>query len=183
MKNSGMYKYSLIITLFHLVAFSSLAQAQVNTPAGTSESEVVDSVSTTQPIEIRKKIFTAFYQNGEKLSTSLLRDVVVRSPEAVLEMQQARKNYLASVVLNTVGSFAITYPIASSVLSGSKLNWKLASVGVAMVGVGLPLSRAYIRHAENAARIHNQRVGKTTGYKTNLQIGFVATGAGIKFTF
>ena len=178
-----MNKHFLIITFFYLIAFNGFAQDKTTMFADSTEAEVADSVSTTQPIEIRKKIFTSFYQNGEKLSTSLLRDVVVRSPEAVLEMQQARKNYLAAVVLNTVGSFAITYPIASSVLSGSKLNWKLASLGVVMVGVGIPLTRSYIKHAENAARIHNQRLGKTTGYKSSLQVGLAAAGAGFIFTF
>jgi len=178
-----MRKY-IFIAFFICAGISrALSQNNTNSEVSTLEVEEADSVSTTLPIEIRKGILTSFYQNGEKLSTSLLRDVVVRSPEAVLAMQQARKNYLASVVLNTVGSFAITYPIASSVLSGSKLNWKLVSLGVVMAGVGIPLTRAYIKHAENAARIHNQRLGKTTGYKTSLQIGLVATGAGFKLTF
>jgi len=178
-----MNKHFLIIVFFYLIAFNGFAQNKLNMSADSTEAEVTDSVSTTLPIEIRKGLFTSFYQNGEKLSTSLLRDVVVKSPQAVVEMQQARKNYLASVVLNTLGSFSITYPIASSVLSGNKLNWKLASLGVVMVGVGIPLTRSYIKHAENAARIHNQRLGKTTGYKSSLQVGLAAAGAGFIFTF
>jgi len=178
-----MNKYSLIVILLFLVALKSFAQGNISTPASDLELEEADTVNTTLPIEIRKGLFTSFYQNGEKLSASLLRDVVVKSPEAILEMQQARKNYLAAVAFNTVGSFMVSYPIASSVLSGSKLNWKLVGLGVGMLSVGIPLSRASIRHAENAARIHNRRLGKTTGYKASLQFSFASTGAGFKLTF
>jgi len=179
-----MYKYSFVFIIFlFLVSFSSFAQRNTNTSADALESETLDTVSTTLPIEIRKGLFTSFYQNGEKLSASLLRDVVVKSPEAVAEMQLARKNYLAAVALNTVGSFLIGYPVASSLLSGSKLNWSLTGMGIAMVGVGIPLSRAYVRHTQNAATIHNRRLGKTTGYKGNLQFGFAAGGAGLILSF
>ena len=176
-----MYKY-IVIMLLALVSFNGLAQRRNNTPNTTSELEGIDSVSTSQPIEIRKGLFTSFYQNGEKLSTSLLQDVVVKNPEAVSEMQRARKNYLGAVVLNTAGSFLIGYPVASSLLSGNKLNWSLTGLGIAMVGAGVPLSRAYVKHARNAAYIHNKRFGKTKG-KASLQFGFAATGVGFMVAF
>ncbi|PIQ20474.1 MAG: hypothetical protein COW65_14800 [Cytophagales bacterium CG18_big_fil_WC_8_21_14_2_50_42_9] len=178
-----MYKYSLVIIFLLLVSFSGFAQQKTDTAVGAAEAEVADTVSTTLPIEIRKGLFTSFYQRGEKLSTSLLQDVVVKSPEAVAEMQRARKNYLGAVVLNTAGSFLIGYPVASSLLSGNKLNLSLTGLGIAMVGAGIPLSRAYVKHAQNAATIHNQRLGKTTGFKPTWQFGFAGTGAGLQVTF
>ena len=171
-----MHKHILFIGLFFLVTFNAFAQDDF-------EDEAADTVSTTLPITIRKGLFTSFYQNNEKLSTSLLQEVVVKSPEAVSEMKRARKNYLTAVALNTLGSFMVAYPIASSVLSGSKINWKLTGLGAAMLAVGIPLSRVATKRAVNAAEIHNRRVGNSTGYKSNLKMNFTPTGAGLSWTF
>jgi hypothetical protein len=98
-------------------------------------------------------------------------------------MKRARKNYLTAVALNTLGSFMVVYPVASSVLSGSKINWKLTGLGAGMLAVGIPLSRVATKHAVNAAEIHNRRVGKATGYRNNLKMNLAPTGAGLSFTF
>lgn len=171
-----MHKHILFVCLFFLVTFNAFSQEDF-------EEEAADTVSTTLPITIRKGLFTSFYQNNEKLSTSLLQEVVVKSPEAVSEMKRARRNYLTAVALNTLGSFMVAYPVASSVLSGSKINWKLTGLGAGMLVVGIPLSKIATKHAVNAAEIHNRRVGKPTGYRNNLKLNFAPTGAGLSWTF
>ena len=50
-----MNKHFLIIVFFYLIAFNGFAQDKTTMFADSTEAEVADSVSTTQPIEIRKK--------------------------------------------------------------------------------------------------------------------------------
>lgn len=172
-----MNKFLLLAGLLWLSAFSSFAQ---NPGAQAQESLNPDSVSKTDPIEIRRAFFSTFYQNGEPLPASLIREVVAGNAAATQEMQLARRNYLASMAVNTVGSVLVAFPVASAILGGHA-DWKLLLAGAGLIGTGIPLTKAYYRHAEKAATLHNQSLSATR--RAPLQLGLTGRGAGLSWRF
>lgn len=172
-----MNRFLVVLSLLWLSAFSSFAQ---NPVSQAQESADLDSVSKTDPIEIRRAFFSTFYQNGEPLPASLIREVVAGNPAAMQEMQLARRNYLASMAVNTVGSFLVAFPVASAIV-GHRADWKLLVVGAGLIGTGIPLTKAYFRHAENAATLHNQSLPKAG--RASLRLGLTGRGAGLAWRF
>lgn len=172
--------FTFILTcLSALHGFSQIQPKPDHRPAASVDA---DSVSKTDPIEVRKAFFSTFYQNGEKLPASMIREVVADNPAALREMRRARYNYLAAMALNTTGAFLMAYPIASA-LFGDKANWRLLALGAGCIGAGIPLTRAYFRHAERAAAIHNQSLSKSALDGPQLQLGLSGKGVGIHLHF
>ncbi|MGV3502205.1 MAG: hypothetical protein ACO1O1_00745 [Adhaeribacter sp.] len=172
-----MNRFILLAGLLWLCAFASFAQNPGGQP---QEPAYPDSVSKTDPIEIRRAFFSTFYQNGEPLPASLIREVVAGNPAASREMQLARRNYLASIAVNTLGSFLVAFPVASAIV-GRPADWKPLLVGAGLIGSGIPLTKAYFRHAEQAATLHNQSLARSK--RAPLQLGFTGTGAGLLWRF
>ncbi len=176
-----MKKHLLILTLLILAVFNSYAQtSQKNSP--TTDTSTEDEVSKTDPIEIRKSFGTTFYQKGEKVPATLVREIVSNNPEALKEMQLFRKNYTTSVVLNTAGAFMVGYPVALALLGGNA-NWKMVGAGAAFIGAGIPFTKAYIRHAEKAAQIHNAGLKPNAFKEKSMEFGLNTSGLGLKLTF
>lgn len=172
-----MNKFLVALSLLWLSAFSSFAQ---NPGPQSQETAGIDSVSKTDPIEIRQAFFSTFYQKGEPLPASLIREVVAGNPAAMQEMQLARRNYLASIAVNTAGSFLVAFPVASA-LVGRSADWKLLLVGAGLIGTGIPLTKAYFRHAEKAATLHNQSLSATG--RAPVQLGLTGSGASLAWRF
>jgi hypothetical protein len=179
-----MNKFFLACTfiLICLSALTGFSQTQPKPSPPPAEIAETDSVSKTDPIEVRKAFFSTFYQNGEKLPASMIREVVADNPAARRQMRRARQNYLAAMAVNTTGAFLVAYPVASA-LFGDKANWRLLALGAGLIGTGIPLTKAYFRHAEAAASIHNQSLGKSAVERPQLQLGLTGQGFGLHFRF
>ncbi len=179
-----MKRYIFILLFILVAAFNSMAQTSSQEPAVTTEEDSeTDSVSTIAPVQIvASKFGASFYQNGERISTSLLREVVVKNPKAVKEMEIARKNYLASVGFNTAGSFLVGYSLASAVLGGTP-SWKIIGAGGILLGAGIPFTKAYLKHATHAVEFHNKSLSQAGTAKPELQFGLGGSGVGLKLTF
>jgi hypothetical protein len=172
----------LTFTLTCLIAFAGFGQTQPNPASAPEESADLDTVSKTDPIEVRKAFFSAFYQNGEKLPVSLIREVVADNPAALQEMRRARYNYLGAIAVNTTGAFLVAYPVAAALFGGDP-NWRWLALGAGLVGTGIPLTKAYFRHAERAAAIHNQSLSKSAVDPPQLQLGLLGQEIGLQYKF
>lgn len=168
------------MTLLVLAVFKSYAQTGQKNSSTVTSTE--DEVSKTDPIEIRKSFGTSFYQNGKKIPGSLVREIVSKNPEAVKEMQLFRKNYKASVIINTAGAFMVGYPVAIAVLGGNA-NWVMVGAGAGLIGAGIPFTKSYIRHAEKAAQIHNAGLKPSAFKSSSVELGLNNSGLGFKLTF
>ncbi|WP_026461630.1 hypothetical protein [Adhaeribacter aquaticus] len=169
----------LIIVLFFTLVFTGFSQTQPGT-AGADEN---DEVSKTDPVEIRGSgLSIKFYQKGEKIPATLLREVVTNSPEAVREMKLGRKDYLASIGFNTVGGFIVGYSI-TNVIFGGDINVPVAVIGAGLIGVGIPFTKRFLKHAENAANIHNRSLSNRYFRNSEFQFGLSGTGVGLKVSF
>lgn len=177
-----MNKFFLAFTLICLSALTGFSQTQPKPSRQPAEFADIDSVSKTDPIEVRKAFFSTFYQNGEQLPASMIREVVADNPAALREMRRARHNYLAAMAVNTTGAFLVAYPVASA-LFGDKANWRLLAFGAGLIGAGIPLTKAYFRHAEAAAAIHNKSLSKSAAGKPQLQLGLAGPGLRLRLRF
>jgi hypothetical protein len=176
-----MNKFILAFT-FILICVSALNGFSQTQPIPERQRAETDSVSKTDPIEVRKAFFSTFYQNGEKLPASMIREVVADNPAAVRQMRRARYNYLAAMALNTTGAFLVAYPVASAIF-GDKASWRMLALGAGLIGTGIPFTKAYFRHAEEAAAIHNQSLSNSEVRRPQLQWGLGGHGIGIGLQF
>jgi hypothetical protein len=177
-----MNRHILACTLIYFLAFHAFAQIPATGGHRPEETTQTDSVSKTDPIEIRRAFFSAFYQKGEKLPVSLIQEVVADNPAAAREMQLARRNYLGAIAVNTAGSFLVAFPLASA-LVGRRADWQLLALGAGLLGTGIPMSKAYFRHAERAAAMHNQSLSKSGPRGRYLQLGWAGPGVGACYNF
>jgi hypothetical protein len=138
--------------------------------------------SAPDTIEVKKTLGTVFRQHGQNLTPRQLMDLTQSNPEAHQKMQKARSNHQVGSVIGFAGGLLVGSTLGTAV-SGGDANWTLAGIGAALIGVSVPFSSAYTRHAKEAVKIYNGG-SKQTGMRT-LDLGFTLTGSGmaIKMVF
>lgn len=136
----------------------------------------------TDSIEVTKKLGTVFRQHGKSLKPRQLTDLMQSNPEAYHEMKIAKNNYNAGQVIGGVGGFLIGWPIGTAI-GGGDPNWTLAIVGAGLVGVSIPFSMAYTRHAKSAVRTYNRGLQQTSFNHIDLHLGISLNTIGIRMTF
>ncbi len=116
----------------------------------------LDSAAQTgaDTIEVRKKLSTTYRLRGRMLTPSQLLDHTRGLTPAYDEMRLAKKNYDWGYGFGFAGGFLVGWPLGTAVFGG-KPNWALAGIGAGLIGVSIPFSSAFNRHAKRAVRIFN----------------------------
>ena len=88
-------------------------------------------------IQVNRSFGTTYYQHGEQLTPKLLLNITLSNPAAYAEMKIARTNSTAANVLGGIGGFIV-------------------GAGAGFIGISIPFSIAFNKHARKAARIYNE---------------------------
>ncbi len=134
-----------------------------------------------------QKLFSgyAFYQNGERLNTNQLSDVLMSHPEAYEKYKDANSLGLAAGVLSYAGGFLIGWPIGTT-LGGGEANWNLALIGAGLFTVSLPLSNGSNKRTLQAIDIFNNQPLPSSPSNTKpnrLNVSIQGNGAGFVLHF
>ncbi len=134
-----------------------------------------------------QKLFSgyAFYQNGERLNTNQVSDVLTSNPEAYEKYEDACSLGLAAGLLSYAGGFLIGWPIGTAI-GGGEPNWNLALIGTGLVAISLPLSRGSNKRAVQAIDIFNNQPLPNSPADTKpnrLNVSIQGNGAGFVLHF
>jgi hypothetical protein len=157
-------KKAIIISVFLLSYFQLCAQSQ------------------SDSIEVRRGLGAVFSQNGKKLTPRQLLDITQANPEAYKEMKIAKSNYGVGNVFGFAGGLMVGWTLGTA-MGGGQPNWTVAGVGAGLIGVSIPFSVAYTRHAKNAVRIYNDGLKQTGMNQVDLRLGMTGTGVGLRMAF
>jgi hypothetical protein len=69
------------------------------------------------------------------------------------EMRSAKRNKI-SVVTGFIGGFLIGWPLGN-LIAGEKPQWIMAGIGAGVIGLTIPLDKAYKKHAKKAIALYN----------------------------
>lgn len=138
--------------------------------------------NVTDSIEVKKGFGTVYRQNGNNLTPRQLLEITKIAPEAYEAMKVAKTNYDVGAVFGFAGGFLVGWPLGTAI-AGGEPNWALAGIGAGLVGVSIPFTVAYNKHAKKAVSIYNNSLKNTTHHNVNLKVGLTAYGVGIKMTF
>lgn len=79
-------------------------------------------------------------------------------------------------VLGFAGGSLIGWPLGTT-LAGGEANWTLAAIGLPLVLISVPLSKAFNEHAIEAAENYNQSISqKFTSFRIRLGSGTYGYG-------
>lgn len=106
-------------------------------------------------IQVNRSFGTTYYQHGEQLTPKLLLNITLSNPAAYAEMKIARTNSTAANVLGGIGGFIVGFGLGP-LLVGKDADWGVVGVGAGFIGISIPFSIAFNKHARNAARIYNE---------------------------
>ena len=138
--------------------------------------------STQSPITVKKSFLSTTYrQHGKNLTLRQLIEVTANNADAQAEMKLAKKNADVATVLGAIGGFMVGWPLGTAI-GGGEPNWALAGVGAGFIGVGIPFSIKYAKHAKNAVALHNESIGQV-GKSMDFSIGINNNGLALKFTY
>lgn len=98
-----------------------------------------------------------FYSDTLDLSSRQVLDALRDFPDAVASFKKFRSNAGLASVLGFTGGLFIGLPIGTAI-AGGQPEWALAGVGVALIGVGIPLNKKSRQHAEEALTIYNREI-------------------------
>ena len=111
----------------------------------------------SQPIQMHKTLGGAHFQRDTiYLSHSHLRDVLSIDPQATEELKMAFNDYKVGSILGFSGAILLAIPVVTAIAGGNP-EWAMAGGGAALIGVSVPFSRGYKRHAQAAIDGYNQR--------------------------
>jgi hypothetical protein len=138
--------------------------------------------SPADSIEVKKGMGTVFRQNGRNLTPRQLLDITQSNPAAHQEMKAAKTNYDVGYVLGFAGGLFVGWPLGSAIAGGDP-NWTLMGVGAGLIGLSVPFSTAYNKHAKNAARLYNGGSSPSGMNKVEFRFGMTGTGIGLNMAF
>ncbi len=138
--------------------------------------------SSADSIEVKKAWGTVFKQHGKLLTPRKLLDITHSNPEAYKEMKIAKSNYDIGSVIGFAGGFLVGFPLGTA-LAGGEANWTLAGIGAGLIGVSIPFTAAYNKHAKNAVQYYNQGLQHAGMNPVNLKLGLTGSGLCLKMTF
>jgi hypothetical protein len=134
-------------------------------------------------IQIRKSgDGTRFVLNGKRLTPRQLSIVTRSNPATHAEMKIARSNHAMGSILSFAGGFLAGYQLGT-LIRGGEPNWVAAGAGVGLIGLSLPLSSGYTRHARKAVQLYNAGLGATNVPKVDVRAGFAFNQVRLGVTF
>jgi hypothetical protein len=147
----------LILTLFAIMAFCEVL---------------------SQPLEMHKTLGGAhFMRDTIYLSHRQVQDILNVDPQAAQEFKMAVKNYRVGGLLGFSGAILLAVPIVSAIAGGDP-EWALAGGGAVLLGVSIPFSSGFKRHAQAALDGYNDRQVKA---QTRAKFYFTGNGLTLKF--
>jgi hypothetical protein len=135
-------------------------------------------------IQIRKSGdgSTRFVLNGKRLTPRRLSAATRSNPATHAEMKIARSNHAMGSILSFAGGFLTGYQLGT-LIRGGQPNWVVAGVGVGLIGLSLPLSSGYTKHAKKAVRIYNAGLRATHVPRVDVRAGFACNQVRLGVTF
>lgn len=138
--------------------------------------------SSEYSIQVKKEaIGTSFLQDEEKLSPRELLEITRYNPSAYEEMKRAKSNNDASTVIGAIGGFLVGWPLGTA-LAGGDPNWTMAGIGAGLIGVSIPFTALYTKHARKAVDIHNQAIQQASRNNFDFSIGITGNGLGLRIS-
>jgi hypothetical protein len=132
-----------------------------------------------QPIQMHKTLGGAHFQRDTVyLSHSHVREILSVDPQATQEFKLAIKNYRIGGLLGFSGAILLAVPVVTAIAGGDP-EWAMAGGGAVLLGVSVPFSRGYKRHAQAALDGYNER----QGFQPQTRAKFYFTGNGITLKF
>lgn len=131
---------------------------------------------------IRKPLGTVFQQNGKYLTPKQLVEITSLNPDALAEMKKARTNYSAGMVFSYIGGFMIGWPIGTAIAGGDP-EWAMAGIGAGLIGISIPFSASYTRHARNGVAIYNRTLTYSGSVHPEYRLKLMANGIGLQVRF
>lgn len=131
---------------------------------------------------IRKPLGTVFQQNGKYLTPKQLVEITSINPDALAEMKKARTNYSAGMVFSYIGGFMIGWPIGTAIAGGDP-EWAMAGIGAGLIGISIPFSASYTRHARNGVAIYNRTLNYSGSVHPEYRLKLMANGIGLQVRF
>ncbi len=142
----------------------------------------VSGQSSSDSIQVKKRLGPVFQQNGRNLTPNQLLNITKSNPDAFAEMKVASNNYVASLFFQIPGGFLIGYPIGT-LLGGGDPNWTMAAIGAGLVIIAIPLISAYNKHATNAVNIYNKGLRSSLIPASSMNLRVTSNGVGLRISF
>ncbi|MEI9918884.1 MAG: hypothetical protein WDO14_08770 [Bacteroidota bacterium] len=133
----------------------------------------------SQPLEMYKTLGGAHFQRDTiYLSHGQVREILSIDPQATEEFKLAVKNYRVGGLLGFSGAILLAIPVVTAIAGGDP-EWALAGGGAVLLGVSIPFSKGFKRHAQVALDGFNQRQGYQP--QTRAKVYFTGNGFTLKF--
>lgn len=142
----------------------------------------ISAQTSSEPIQIRKRLGTVYQQNGKNLTSNQLLNITKINPAAYEEMKKANSHYVASMFFQLPGGFLVGYPLGTA-MAGGDANWTLAAIGAGLIIFSIPLISGYNRHATQAVNIYNNGLPSYPKPASQMSLGFTRNGVGLKVCF
>lgn len=131
----------------------------------------------SQPIQMHKTLGGAHFQRDTiYLSHRHVAEILAVDPEAAHEFKLALKDYRVGGLLGFSGAILLAIPVITAV-AGGEPEWLLAGGGAVLLGVSVPFSRGFKKHAQTALDGYNLRHEPATGSR----LYFTGNGLTLKF--
>lgn len=136
----------------------------------------------TDSIVIKKGISPTFYKNNKLLKPRDIEQLMELNSNSTLAYSQAKKNIVPATIFGSAGGFLVGYPIGAAI-GGGKFNFTMLGIGLGLIGVSIPFSSAYNKHALKAVQMYNGAIIKTSNLKPKVSSYFGLNGVGLKASF
>ena len=131
---------------------------------------------------VKKAMGAVFTQYGKALKVRQLLEITQSNPEAFKVMKQAKSNFDVGYAFSFAGGALVGWTLGTA-LGGGEPNWAVAGVGAGLIGVSIPFSSAYAKHARNAVRIYNDKLNHVGMQKVDVRFGLAGNGLALRLAF
>lgn len=121
-----------------------------------------------------------FERDTVAISIKQVASLLEEEPLAYDQFKKARVNSVAASVLGFAGGLLVGIPLGTALVGGDP-EWGLALGGAALIGISIPLDKAFKRHAQSALDVYNQKL--TSQHMIKPEVFFTANGVGLKIKF
>jgi hypothetical protein len=137
-----------------------------------------------QKIELKKSFGeNLFYQNGERLTSRQLTNILKSNNEAFNLIKSAKSNYTWATILGVSGGALVGFPIGTAV-GGGDPKWELAGAGAALILVAIPILNNYNKKSKAAIALYNADLPTvSSSFKPVFNLNFKGVNLGIAMSF
>jgi hypothetical protein len=137
-----------------------------------------------QKIELKKSFGeNLFYQNGEKLTSRQLTNILKNNNDAFNLMKSAKSNFTWATILGVSGGALVGFPIGTAV-GGGDPKWELAGAGAALILVAIPILNNYNKKSKAAVDLYNSVFQTVSAsFQPEFNLNFKGTSLGITMKF